>query len=684
MKKLLSKIAKIASSFALLFPRNDKRNLLSLRAKGRLTSRSEAIPLFARLLRLPTFRQGPRNDKVGKFYNKIRDCFVATLLAMTLYLFFFNFPTNAQDFRNDYQVDYFLSEQENGLNTKVKFSVKITNYRTDVYVKQFSIGFPKSFIIRDIRAYDDHVELAPQLDSDNEDTKITLEFSNPNVGRNSVNNFYLEFFQDNLFTLNGNVWEVIIPTIAGRKDGSYQIFVHLPDTTSKKISISKPRPDSIIGNVISWNNPQTKTIYAVFGDNQYYSTELIYNLKNTQLVPVYTDIAFPPDTLYQKIYIEKIDPLPASVYLDEDGNYLGRYFLKPRESHPVNFKGTIQVLSNPREDIIPNIRDNFSKQKNYLLSETKYWTIANLEKIQNIPSNPKNIYDYVISSLVYNYNKVNTSNKRLGAEGAISEPTNAVCMEFTDLFVAISRKKDIYSREIEGYGFSHDPQLRPLSLVSDILHSWPEYYDTKLGLWTPVDPTWEDTSGIDYFSAFDLNHIVFAIHAKNSDYPFPAGTYKTENSQDVSIVATRKVPTERNNLTIDSPRFPSQINDSQMYQAKLTVTNQGNTYVWNRTFPIFANNLEINPSSLVIATLAPYGKNIFVITFKAKEKNKWSNGNINIAFPSQNIKAEFKIIPFYHELAVKISLGLLATFGILFILILVRKSHSHARIHSNK
>src|SRR3990170_8661289 len=130
------------------------------------------------------------------------------LILGTLYLILYS-GVYAQDFRNDYQVEYFLSENENGLNSKVKFTVTITNFRSDVYVKQFSIGFPKSFTIRDIKAFDDSGELTPEVSLTDTSTKITLEFSNPSTGRNSQGNFYLEFNQSNLFNVNGNVWEVI-------------------------------------------------------------------------------------------------------------------------------------------------------------------------------------------------------------------------------------------------------------------------------------------------------------------------------------------------------------------------------------------------------------------------------------------------------------------------------------------
>src|SRR3989344_4004636 len=163
------------------------------------------------------------------------------LLLATIYLLQPG-STFAEDYRSDYQVDYYLSEAENRLNTKVKFTVSITNFRTDVYVKQFSIVFPKSFTIGNIKASDDHGSLRPEIESDNKLTKISLEFSNPSVGKNSKGNFYLEFSQENLFNVNGNVWEVIIPTVENKQNGKYEISVHLPPNTDKKISIAKPKP----------------------------------------------------------------------------------------------------------------------------------------------------------------------------------------------------------------------------------------------------------------------------------------------------------------------------------------------------------------------------------------------------------------------------------------------------------
>ena len=56
-------------------------------------------------------------------------------------------------------------------------------------------------------------------------------------------------------------------------------------------------------------------------------------------------------------------------------------------------------------------------------------------------------------------------------------------MEFTDLFVAIARAAGIPARESVGYAYTTNSRLRPLSLVTDVLHAWPEYYDADKKIW---------------------------------------------------------------------------------------------------------------------------------------------------------------------------------------------------------
>lgn len=596
-----------------------------------------------------------------------------------LFIFFTSFfliltsNVQAQDFRNDYQVEYFLNQNQNKLETKVKFNVKITNFRSDLYVKEFSIGFPKSFQIHDIKASDDHTTITPKITLDQKNTKINLEFSDAAVGRGSVNNLYLEFNQDNLFLINGNVWEVIIPTIEDKTDSSYKVTVNLPPNSRKPLSISKPKPTSISGTQFTWDNPSQKTIYVIFGDVQYYNLDLRYRFKNSQIVPVYTDIAFPPDTLYQKIYIEDINPAPAKIIRDEDGNYLGRYYLSPKATEEVSFKGKVSVFAKPREEVISSIRADLSNQKNYLLSDEKNWSISSKFNL----SGSKNIYNFVTTKLSYNYKKVNESNIRLGAELALARPNQAICMEFTDLFIALARKNGIYAREIEGFGFSNDPNLRPLSLSSDVLHSWPEYYDINSNLWIPVDPTWENTSGIDYFSSLDLNHIAFVIHGKSSVYPPPAGTYKIEDSKDVSVKAAVEKPQEIKKISSSNLSIPPRVVSGKFYQVKFNLLNNGNTFRYGDNILVGSENLEFNRKNVELDSLAPLESVPVSLNFKVPKKNTLSTADVKITLPDGKIiNQQIQILPFYFDYLIK-GLSVLFIFIILFIIFMLFKNKHH-------
>lgn len=580
----------------------------------------------------------------------------------------------AADFETNYDVVYRLSQVKDGLNSSVNFNISIKNLRSDVYVDKFSISFPKSFAIANLKSSDDNGEIAPVVESDAEKTKIEMRFNNPNIGRGSVNNFYLNFDQSNLFKVNGNVWEVILPVIENRGDSPYKVTVVLPEGDgSKKISIAKPLPDSITGREIIWNNPKTRTIYAVFGDSQLYELNLAYNLKNNGLTPVSTEIALPPDSLYQKTYINSLSEKPVNVYQDEDGNLLAVYNLMPRETKTIAADITVEVFSQIREEVAPVVRARFEEQKKYLLNSQKFWEIQSLEKIDGLTT-PRDIYSFVTSTLDYSYERVTKDNVRLGAEKILQAPNVAVCMEFTDLFVAASREKGIYSREIEGYGASSDPQLRPLSLSSDVLHAWPEFYDEEQELWRPVDPTWENTSGIDYFNSFDLNHIIFAIHGKKSDYPLPAGMYKVENSKDIEVTAVTAKPEDKKEISVEKLNLPGQISDRAEYDGRFFLKNSGNVYAWEIPVEIVGSSLTISNSKSNILTIAPGEAKEIKFKYKAGEANKSQAAGIKI-FVGGDLVSETKltIFPYAYEAAIKIAGGVIIVAGAFLIVRRLRR-----------
>jgi hypothetical protein len=599
------------------------------------------------------------NKSISDFKFQIVRFFLVALLLLGIIR---GSKVHAADFKADYQVQYDLTDFKETLAAKVRFNIKITNLKTEVYVNKFAIGFPKTFTIANLQSSDDRGQIEPKITSDEFNTKVEMEFSNPNIGRDSVNNFYLNFDQSNLFQLNGKVWEVVLPVIENRQDGNYQIVVILPEKGDRKISIAKPKPSSIVENKIIWDNPTEKTIYAVFGDYQVYKTELVYHLKNYEVIPVVTEVTFPPDTLYQKTFIDSVNPPPTTSYQDNDGNLFGKYLLKPLETKTITYKGFVEVFPSARSEIKPIINQQIEIQKNFLLTSQKYWKIDKLDKIVNLTS-PRDIYDFTVKNLKYNYQKVIANNIRLGANQVLINPDQAVCLEFTDLFVGISREKGIMAREVEGFGFSFDPKLQPLSLVSDVLHAWPEYYDENLRLWIPLDPTWENTSGIDYFTSFDMNHIVFAIHGKKSDYPLPAGMYKIDDSKDISIKATVEEPVEKKSVSLKNLKIIPKIFENRSYQGEFTIKNDSNVYLLDVPIHINSDNLKIDNAKTSILSLAPY--EIKQINFKYQSQPQKSKGKFSVdVFGQKLIEESIVVIP-------SIFLIILSTTGSLIILLVL-------------
>lgn len=594
-----------------------------------------------------------------------------------LFAFFVSQTFAADEFRTDYTVDYHVNNDGGTISTQVNFNTKVTNLQSELYVDNYQLSFPSSFNISNITASDDKGSITPNVKTEDNMINIKMKINDPKIGTNTSNDLLLKFTQDNLFRINGNVWEVMLPTITGRQAGNYQVRVHLPPT-DKRIAIAKPKPTKIENNVIYWDNPQVKTIYAVFGDKQFYSLDLSYHLANEKLVPVYTEIAFPPDMLHQQIFVDRVEPPPTSVRVDEDGNYMARYDLKPKQKLDVRFRGYAQVFTQPRDELRKIVEARFEKQKGYMLREDKkYWTLSNPASYDHLDT-AEAAYKSVVGSLSYDYDRLkNNKSYRLGADTALKNPTRAVCVEFTDAFIALTRSNGVYSREIEGFGFSQDERLRPLSLISDVLHSWPEYYDEENRLWKQVDPTWENTSGIDYFSSFDLDHIAFAIHGKDPEDPPPAGTYKLEDSRDVTVKVAANLPDEDVSLSVKNMSVKTVVSDKDKYKGTVEVVNTGNVTAYDVPITIESAAFKITPDEIAADELPPLGSKKVPFTYSLKSGLTPKEGSITVrAGDGAALTRAVRITPLAQTITIAVSAAVAV---ILLILLLFFSLHRRKR-----
>lgn len=541
-------------------------------------------------------------------------------------------------------------------DSEVNLSISIVNTRSDVYVKEFSLAFPSQFSMSNLFVKDDYENIIPVINRQEEFTKISIAFSHPPIGKNAIGHIYMNFVQKNLFKTEGAIWEIILPTIDNKPNTIFNVSITLPEDSTRILSIAKPKPSQIIGNTIFWKEVKTRTIYAVFGDTQYYTLNLTYTLKNEGLRPVYYDIALPPPTVYQDIVINSLEPEPEKVYFDDDYNILARYTLSVKEEKKISLKGEVSLFVHPQIDMNSINAQNISLQKKYLLETTEYWdsgNVGNTDIINNL-STAESIYRYVTSHLTYDYSRINNNKGRLGASVILSDPKTAVCTEFTDLFIALSRKKGILTREIEGYGFSQDQNLRPLSSITDILHTWPEYYDDTKSQWIPIDPTWENTSGIDYFSSFDLNHIVFVIHGKDQSYPLPVGMYKvTDTAKDIEIAPSAKIPEKKIAVQLNE-NIKREITDTTQYKGVVKIKNIGTSFLRNVALELKSNILVIDKPKITFDLFAPYQTKEIYFTYRARSVTQKKKADLSLFFNTHPIRViPMTITSFYADIALK-------------------------------
>lgn len=432
-------------------------------------------------------------------------------------------------------------------------------------------------------------------------TEIEITFPDAIVGKGEKRNFFVSYENPNFAVKTGEVWEITVPKLDSTGNfKNYTVSMEIPLSFGQKAYISPEPVSSKVQegyNVYNFSkNEITKTgVTAGFGQFQVFSYNLSYHLENPLTRISETQISLPPDTAFQKVYIEKMEPKPMNVSVDVDGNWLATYKLNPRERIDVVVSGTVQIFAGFRHFMKPS-----TESLNNNLGQTQFWQKEDpeIKKLADSLKTPEAIYNYVSETLKYDYSRVTPNVIRMGALDALKYPSQAICMEFTDLFIAIARAANIPAREINGYAYTENKDLQPLGLVADVLHSWPEYYDNEKGVWIPIDPTWASTTGgEDFFHKLDLRHFAFVIHGASDTKPFAPGSYKLgPNPQKDVFVSFGKLSEERQNL----PQISFNSTKS------VTIENSGQTALYNlRPKVHFDSNLN---KEFLIEVLPPFSK----------------------------------------------------------------------------
>ncbi len=187
----------------------------------------------------------------------------------------------------------------------------------------------------------------------------------------------------------------------------------------------------------------------------------------------------------QKILSRSYSPRPSRFFNENGNRYAEFVFREPQRHEKVKIRVKAELYrydlltakAETDEQLVGGDRlDAFLRQERYIESDQdEIREIAKGIEGDTEADVVKQIYDYVLDHMEY----VVSGKSDKGAKVAL-ERGKGDCTEYSDLFVAICRAKDIPARVVTGYTVKAD--------TATSKHNWAEVYLQGRG-WVPFDPT---------------------------------------------------------------------------------------------------------------------------------------------------------------------------------------------------
>lgn len=225
------------------------------------------------------------------------------------------------------------------------------------------------------------------------------------------------------------------------------------------------------------------------------------------LYDVDLNLSIPAQTSYQQVQTNE-----PPIY-DYEGNAYLRIF-SDHPSNPFTYSRTISVQASQRTT--PSLPGSYSVPSGYSVylrptARTQSDSRLIREAAAGAAGNATTPFEKIARLAIYVNSIMSYDEKLIGKEeDALWALQNrrGVCMEYSTLFVALSRAAGIPARYVTGYVYSD-------RFSGWMGHAWAEAY---AGVWVPVDPTWLEAGSLD------------ALHVE-------AGKY-AEISREPSLLAT--------------------------------------------------------------------------------------------------------------------------------------------------
>ena len=555
----------------------------------------------------------------------------------------------AQNFKTDLSATYTINESD---SANVVIDLTLTNSSENHFPDSYQLYL--SFDdVSDVKAEDGGGRIESAIEKTSKGQILNLALNKKPIGLNKKTNIKISFSTKSILRRTPSAVEINIPGISDADTfGKFDLYIKVPE------SFGEPSYIKPFSSDLSYSKDEISKsgISVAFGESQTYEYSLAYHLKNPNFYPKNVTLALPPTTNYQEIFINYISPRPKSVILDRDGNWIAAYSLPPLSEQDVDVRGFAKV------SLKPDISEISDEEKALYTKSTRFWQSddENIKKLAQELKTPEKIYHYTVNKLNYDYDRVSKKKPRLGAVASLKNSESAVCLEFTDLFIALARSANIPAREINGFAFTNNDQARPSSLIADVLHAWPEYYDKEKSAWIMVDPTWGNTTGgVDYFSIMDLNHIAFVIKGVRGDFPIPAGGYKSKSEEgvrDVVVNLAESTPEEVSDVDIDVSYSASFIAGLPI-KANINIYNKGNKAILPQSLVVSSGDLTPTNQASQIPLIPPFGKIAIEINFENKNILTNKEAGFTIAYASEKQEQEVKIVPFFKSVKGGVLIG---------------------------
>lgn len=446
-------------------------------------------------------------------------------LCSVLLLYIYTPPGSAQEnqqpaFDTTYNIEYFV---DTSLEVSVTENIAIINQTASAAPSSFFESIT-NISVYDIKVYDSKVkELVPEIEEENKSLIIKIPIENPAIGQDKQTKLVLTYKTRDLAQKTGRILTVTVPKApVSNLMQEYNVTLKIPRDFGPQISIT-PRPMQETmeeeGYVLHYNKQTLEQfgISATFGDYQIFDFELSDQLTNTSFFSRNFKVALPPPINdYQEIAVTELEPKPDQVVTDHEGNVLAVYKVGGKKSLSITAKGKAKVYNRKVDYSIPNESGKVPNHLKKYISPTEHWpTKANeITEVVNHMSSVQDVYSYITKNIKYDYESADSqaATIRKGPIKTLADK-NGLCLDYTDVFITLSRTLGIPAREVDGYAYTRDQKASPtpLGLQENItLHSWAQYYHSNYG-WVAVDPTWGATSGLDFLSKLDNNHLAFVI-----------------------------------------------------------------------------------------------------------------------------------------------------------------------------